>query len=114
MIHVAMPALNSTLINLGLSIELTERVKLTIGMLTLDPTVCLFHTPLEVHLNELIENSELQRRGLVSQDEVTTSATELSCVLVKVADRYTALNIIGRAGVVLQLTRDIGDSLKWA
>jgi hypothetical protein len=114
MIHVAMPALNSTLINLGLSVELTERVKLTIGMLTLDPTVCLFHTPLEVHLNLLIENSELHLQGLVSFDEIAESANELRGVLVKVAARYTALNITGRASVVLQLTRDLGDSLKWA
>jgi hypothetical protein len=114
MIHVAMPALNSTLMSLGLSVELTERVKLTIGMLTLDPMVCLFHTPLEVHLNELIENCELQRRGLVSLDELIMSARELSCVLVRVARRYTALNITGRANVVLQLSRDIGNSLKWA
>jgi hypothetical protein len=114
MIHVAMPALNSTLINMGLSVELTERVKLTIGMLTLDPTVCLFHTPLEMHLNELIENSELRIQGLVFIDEVAESARELTGVLVKVAARYTALNNIGRASVVLQLTRDIGDSLKWA
>jgi hypothetical protein len=114
MIHVAMPALNSTLVNLGLSIELTERVKLTIGMLTLDPTVCLFHTPLEEQLMLLIENSELHRQGLLSFDEVLESAKALSSVLVKVAARYTALNVPGRASVVLDLARDIGNSLKWS
>jgi hypothetical protein len=114
MIHVAMPALNSTLINLGLSEELTERIKRTIDMLTLDPTICLFHTHLEVHLNELIENSELHRLGFLSLDDLVRSISELNCVLVQVAARYTALDVIGRARVVNRITQDIADSLKWA
>jgi hypothetical protein len=114
MIHVAMPALNSVLVNLGLIGELSERTRRTIGMLTLDPVVCLFHSPLEDQLLLLIENSELHFRGLGSIDEVVGAARALSRLLDRVAARYTESNIPARAKIVRELSMAIGAGFKWA
>jgi hypothetical protein len=114
MIHVESLALNSTLVDLGLSDESLQLARGTIAMLKLDPYACSYHAMLEDQLLSLMENAALIQQGLLCIDEVIAAATVLSRTLSRLSNHYRHYQMYDRADRVLNLARGLTESLKWA
>ncbi len=114
MINVASPALASTLVQLGLTSAFIANATRTMTLIKLDPVACPFHRSLEDQLLELIENSELQMRGLLDLDDVIKSASTLTATLHRLAELYVFHKVFDRADRVRDLAYGITRSLAWA